>query len=109
MGYGDHSPIDECHGAIISGLGVLGDNGLVINEKYGSYVFVADVICDVEPEKLGEVSRYEIRRCEHCGICKSSCPTGILCGKGNDCLSAITQRKGELSDSEITLMKKILS
>ena len=32
-GYGDHSPIDERHAALISGLGVLGENRLLINEK----------------------------------------------------------------------------
>ena len=35
-GYGDHSPIDEVGAALISGLGMVGDNGLIINEKYGS-------------------------------------------------------------------------
>ncbi|MBQ7333369.1 MAG: DUF1730 domain-containing protein, partial [Clostridia bacterium] len=32
--YGDHSPLDERHAAIAAGLGILGDNGLLINEKY---------------------------------------------------------------------------
>ena len=48
-GYGDHSPIDERDAAIKAGLGILGKNGLLINEKYGSYVFVADVITDIPP------------------------------------------------------------
>ena len=42
----------------------------------------------------------------HCGACKRACPAGILRGEGEDCLSAITQKKGELSDSEISLMIK---
>jgi len=46
------------------------------------------------------------RFCEGCGICLEACPTGILCGKGDDCLSAITQRKGELSEAECALMQK---
>ncbi|MCQ2413874.1 MAG: DUF1730 domain-containing protein, partial [Clostridia bacterium] len=33
--YGDHSPIDERHAGLIGGLGILGDNGLLIHEKYG--------------------------------------------------------------------------
>ena len=51
--YGDHSPLDERHAAISAGLGILGDSGLLINEKYGTYVFIADVVTDISPELLG--------------------------------------------------------
>ena len=105
-GYGDHSPINERHAALIGGLGISGDNGLIINEKYGSYVFIGDVITDIDPLKLGASVPIEPKRCEGCGICKASCPTGILCGEGKDCLSAITQRKGDLTDEEKDLMRK---
>ncbi len=106
IGYGDHSPIDERSAALLAGLGILGDNGLLINEKYGSYVFIVDVISDAPPEILGAKAPSEIKKCIGCGACRRACPTGILSGCGDDCLSAITQRKGELSDSEIELMKK---
>ena len=105
-GYGDHSPIDERHAALISGLGIKGDNGLLISEKYGSYIFLGDVVTDIPPEDIGAVAPSEVRECLHCGACVSACPTGILCGRGNDCLSAITQRKGELSVEERELMLK---
>ena len=105
-GYGDHSPIDERHAALISGLSVLGDSGLLINEKYGTYVFVGDVICDISPSLLGASEPCEIKYCEHCGRCKAACPTGILRREGTDCLSAITQRKGELTDEQISLMRE---
>ncbi len=105
-GYGDHSPIDERHAALISGLGISGDNGLLINEKYGSYIFIADVITDISPELLNAKTPISITGCEHCGACKRACPTGILAGDYADCLSAITQKKGALSDSEVWLMQK---
>lgn len=105
-GYGDHSPIAECSAALKAGLGILGDNGLIIHKKYGSYVFIGDVITDLPPELLSAKPPKEILRCEHCGRCKQACPTGILRGEGEDCLSAITQRKGSLSEQEISLMKK---
>lgn len=105
-GYGDHSPINECHAAISSGLGILGDNGLIINEKYGSYVFVADIVTDIPSKEFGCIKPLPIGFCEHCGACKRACPTGILRGEGGDCLSAITQRKGDLTECEISLMKE---
>ena len=105
-GYGDHSPIDERHAALIAGLGIAGDSGLLINEKYGTYTFIADVVTDVPPHLLGAISPITPRTCMHCGACLRACPTGILRGEGNDCLSAITQRKGELTLPEIDLMRK---
>ncbi len=105
-GYGDHSPIDERAAAISAGLGILGDSGLLINEKYGTYTFIADVVTDVPPELLGAQIPTPVRNCAHCGRCTKACPTGILRGEGDACLSAITQKKGELSENEIELMRK---
>ena len=105
-GYGDHSPIDERHAALIAGLGIAGDNGLIINEKYGSYVFIADIVTNIEPTLLGAASPVDISTCEGCGACRAACPTGILRGEGIDCLSAITQRKGELNEEEKRLMRE---
>ena len=106
VGYGDHSPIDERHAALINGLGILGDNELLINKKYGSYVFIAEVVSDIDESEIGYTIPKKIMRCESCGLCKKSCPTGRL-SRGGKCLSEITQRKGELSDSEIDLMRKV--
>lgn len=106
VGFGDHSPIDERHAAISAGLGILGDSGLLINETYGTYVFIADVLSDIPPEALGAISPLPLRRCEGCGACRRACPTGILRGEGETCLSAITQKKGELSEEECALMRR---
>lgn len=105
-GYGDHSPIDERHAALIGGLGIQGDNGLLINEKYGSFIFMGDMITDIDPELLGAEQPKAYKKCEVCGACKRACPTGILRGEGADCLSAITQRKGELSEGEKAIMRE---
>ena len=104
--YGDHSPLDERSAALTSGLGIVGDNGLLINEKYGSYLFIADLLTDLPIEALGTETVSEVRTCTHCGACKRACPTGILAGCGNDCLSAITQRKGDLTNEEQQLMRR---
>ncbi len=105
-GYGDHSPINEVHAALISGLGIIGDNGLLINEKYGSYIFIGDIVTDIEPCILEGVRPVNPTGCKHCGACRIACPTGILRGEETDCLSAITQRKGELNEEEVGLMRK---
>lgn len=105
-GFGDHSPIDERDAALAVGLGIVGDNGLLINPKYGSYVFIGDMLTDIPPETLGAKKRLSYVGCEHCGMCKIACPTGILRGEGEECLSAITQKKGALSDTEANLMRE---
>ena len=105
-GFGDHSPINEIDAALAAGLGIVGDNGLIINEKYGSYVFAADVITDIPPEELGAEKRRDICHCIGCGDCAESCPTGILRAECDKCLSAITQTKGELNDDDIELMRR---
>ncbi|MBR2972482.1 MAG: epoxyqueuosine reductase [Clostridia bacterium] len=105
-GYGDHSPISEVSAALIAGLGAIGDNGLILNEKYGSYVFIGDVVTDIPPELLGAIEPREVMTCHHCGACKRACPTGILRAEGQDCLSAITQRKGDLTEEEKGIMRE---
>lgn len=104
--FGDHSPIDERGAALIAGLGIAGDNGLLINEKYGSYIFIGEVLTDIPPEELGAQMPQKIQGCEGCGACKASCPTGILRGEGDECLSAITQKKGALTEDETALIIK---
>ena len=106
VGYGDHSPIDERHAALTAGLGIAGKNGLVINEAYGNYVFVADIVTDIPPEELPITKPQQIKGCHACGACLRACPTGILRGEGDSCLSAITQKKGELTREECELMRK---
>lgn len=112
--FADHSPIDEVHAACISGLGFMGDNGLLINEKYSSFVFLAECVTSLSPSELGLTYANEgaMKECLHCGACKKACPTCCIVprdegvDKKRVCLSAITQKKGELTDEEKELMLK---
>ena len=99
VGFADDSPIDEVHAAAMSGLGIIGENSLLITEEHSSYVFIGEIITDLAIESHRE---YKISHCEGCGKCHTACPK-IECGS---CLSAITQRKGELSQREKDVIKK---
>ena len=100
--FGDQSPIDERDAAARAGLGIIGDNGLIINEKYGSYVFIGEVITDADSALLDAQAPTRVEFCEHCGACKEACPIG----KTGTCLSALTQKKGELSKEEREVIKE---
>ncbi len=104
-GFADHSPIDERAAAARAGLGLLGDNGLIIHEGFGSFVFIGEILTDVTPAEAAAVAPIPPRRCEGCGACRVACPSGILRGQSDRCLSAITQQKAPLTEEDITLMK----
>jgi len=100
-GYADSSPIAEVHIAAASGLGIIGDNGLLINEKHGSFIFIGEIITDYRFESYDEIK--PVLMCEHCGICAAVCPSRL---SKDECLSGITQKKGELTEREIELIRK---
>ena len=96
--FADHSPIDERHAAALGGLGMLGKHGMLITEKYSSYVFLAEIITDAT---LPDQS-VEVKYCEDCGRCRAACPYGLEGG----CLSALTQKKGELTQDEQQILRR---
>ncbi|MBE6544063.1 MAG: epoxyqueuosine reductase [Ruminococcaceae bacterium] len=102
--FADSSPIDERHAAAIAGIGIIGKNGLLITEKYGSYVFLGEVISDLEPSAFfGKIPElFPIRHCRGCNLCKSSCPME----KHGVCLSELSQKKGELTYDEALIIKE---
>lgn len=99
----DNSPIPEVSTAAQAGLGVIGDNGLLITPDAGSYVFLGEIVTDVEfPETGGKTGH-----CLHCGACRFHCPNRAIVENGIErerCLSHITQKKGELTEEEKALI-----
>ncbi len=102
--YADVSPYNEVELAQRAGLGIIGRNGLLINEKYGSFVFIGLVVLEgmnIKP------STPLTGKCIECDKCISSCPGKAISEKGintEKCLSHITQKKGELSAFETELI-----
>jgi epoxyqueuosine reductase QueG len=101
--FADHSPIDERDAAVRGGLGIYGKNRLIITKEYSSYVFIGELIVGA-PLPEGSYTDKEPECCEDCGACQRLCPW--LCGESDECLSAMTQKKGELTDKEKELIKK---
>lgn len=99
----DNSPIPEVKAAALSGLGVVGLNKLLINERYGSYVFIGEIVTDLKIQTVNNNITY----CIKCNKCIDACPTKFLKDKNNKCLSKITQQKGELEENEKNIMRKI--
>ncbi len=106
-GFADKSPYDEVYAASLAGLGSRGDNMLFLTEKYSSFVFLGEVVSDMP------VSEWECEipcvsdPCLHCGKCKKACPG--YSAEEFFCLSALTQKKGELTEDEISILRKYKS
>ena len=107
--FSDNSPIREARAAYLSGLGFLGQNSLIIHPQYGSYCFIGEIVCDLELEEYSQPLGY----CKKCGKCISDCLGGALCTqngevvfKKENCLSFLTQKKGELTDTQKEKIKK---
>ena len=93
----DNSPIPEVHTAAMAGIGVKGDNGLLITQEYGSYVFLGEIVTDLE---IACENKYS--ECSHCGKCKQKCPVNL---NKSECLSNLSQKK-QLDNSELQILKK---
>lgn len=111
MGFVDSNTLPERYLAYLAGVGFIGRNNMVITKAYGSYVFLGEILMDLdikgleEHGKLGDIKSYEA--CGECMICISDCPTKAINQKQcnpNICLSYLTQKK-TLTDREIKLLK----
>lgn len=101
--FADTSPFDERTLAKKLSLGVFGKNGLLINEKYGSFVFLGEIVTQSAVSLRGG-SLCEREACLSCGGCAKVCPTGALT-TGTACVSEITQKK-KISCDEEEIIKK---
>lgn len=103
--FADNSPIREVDAAARAGLGVVGKNSLLLNPRWGSWMFLGEIVTSL-PLACTEGP---VRPCIDCGQCQRACPAGCIGERGIDssrCISAITQKKGPLSPEEEALVRE---
>lgn len=83
----DTAPVLERYFAMSSGLGFIGRNTCLINPDFGSWVFIGEIITDVEPDFYDSPIHFD---CGECQLCVKACPCGALSKYGlnaNKCIS----------------------
>lgn len=102
----DTGPLSDRYLAYLAGLGFYGINSHLINDKYGSYVFIGYMLNNY-PFKT---DKPQDATCLKCGRCVRACPGQIILGDFNIdpryCKSYLTQKKGELTEKELAIIKK---
>ncbi len=72
--YVDTGPIQDKFWAQTAGIGWIGKNGNVINRKYGSWIFLGEIVTNLQLIS-------DAPHTQHCGTCTqciSTCPTGAI-------------------------------
>lgn len=100
-----NSPLPEVAAAVKAGLGTRGRNGLLLTERYGSWVFIGEIVTTLHLTPAEK----ELQLCDSCDLCIRACPTGALSESGFDdtlCLSAITQQKKPLTPQQEEMIRQ---
>ena len=99
-----NSPFPEVSLAEKAGIGSKGVNGLLLTEKYGSWVFIGEIATTLNLTP----THGRINLCNDCNLCIDACPSGALSrDKFNSelCLSSITQQRKPLTKEQEELIK----
>lgn len=96
----DSAPIYEKKLATDAGLGWIGKHTLLINKQYGSFVFIGELLSDLE---LPKNTKVEPNHCGDCSLCIDACPTNALQPfflDASKCISYLTIEKKSTDDTE---------
>lgn len=98
----DNNPLLERAIARSAGIGWFGKNNLIINDEYGSYIFLGEILIN----KFFVPDQPQDSKCGDCNLCLKACPTKALIEpykiNSNKCLSYATINK-EILDKEIMI------
>jgi epoxyqueuosine reductase len=117
----DTNSLSDRIAALSAGIGKFGRNGFVISDVLGTSFNIGTLITSIEVENTADFRSFKAgdEVCSHCGSCsrcETSCPTGAIgsfesrgeagafdmslnIDRGR-CISAISQKKGELTPFE---------
>lgn len=100
VSYVDDGPLMDKSWAVRSGIGWMGKHTNVINPEYGSWIFLSEIITNIEFETYDSPIE---DLCGSCRICIDACPTGAIVDEyvldANLCISYQTiENRGEIPD-----------
>ena len=95
--YVDTGPLIDRELAKKAGIGYYGKNSSIINDEYGSFIFIGYILTDLDIN----ISNIEVpNKCGDCDLCIKACPTGALEGSWKfnpkKCVSYLTQTKEKI-------------
>ena len=96
--YVDDGPIMDKVWAQKAGIGWMGKHTNIINSEYGSWIFLCEIITDIEFSNYDEPIE---DLCGSCSLCVSACPTGAITEEyvvdANKCISYQTiENRGDI-------------
>ena len=99
VSYVDTGPVMDKAWAVRAGVGWLGKHTNVISKEYGSWIFLGEIIVDLELEYDEPMADF----CGSCTACIEACPTDAIVEPyvldSNKCISYLTiEHRGEFSD-----------
>ncbi|WP_077369959.1 tRNA epoxyqueuosine(34) reductase QueG [Anaerosalibacter sp. Marseille-P3206] len=93
LSFVDTGPLVDRELAMKAGVGWYGKNCSIINDEYGSFIFIGYILTDLEIESDNSIQS----KCGNCERCLKACPTGALEGaykfNPKKCISYLTQTK----------------
>ncbi|MGL4762944.1 MAG: tRNA epoxyqueuosine(34) reductase QueG [Sarcina sp.] len=109
IAFTDSNTLPERYIAYLAGVGFVGKNNLIITKEHGSYVFLGEIITDLDIS-YKDVRTYDeipkFSECGQCEICYRECPTNSINKykkNSNICMSYITQKK-EIDNKFLKIM-----